>query len=393
MKTRHPIKILSLLLILVSHSILLVGCGVNPVTGKSELQLVSTADEVVMGEKNYAPLQQSEGGQYKVDPTLTPYVNAVGQKLVQFSDRKLPYEFVVINNSVPNAWALPGGKIAINRGLLIELNSEAELAAVLSHEIVHAAARHSAQKIEKGIALNIGLVALGASVGDEQYGDLLMATGTIGAVLLTQKYSRDAESQADQFGMRYMVKAGYDPYAAVSLQETFVRLSEGKKQNWLAGLFASHPPSQARVEANRRLAQQLYRPGLQKKEKVYQQQIAYLLRTKPAYDKEDEAYEALKAKNYTQAMRLVNQAIAIENNEAMFYALRGDIYSLQNLHSTALQEYHRAIELDNEFFYYYLRRGMAYKNLGNKNKAKLDLTKSLNLLPTKQAQAALQALN
>jgi predicted Zn-dependent protease len=220
-----------------------------------------------------------------------------------------------------------------------------------------------------------------------------MATGTIGAVLLTQKYSRDAESQADQFGMRYMVKAGYDPYAAVSLQETFVRLSKGNQRNWLAGLFASHPPSQARVEANRRLAQQLYRPGLQKKEKAYQQKIAYLLKTKPAYEKENEAYEAVKAKNYTQAMRLVNQAIAIENNEAMFYALRGDIYSLQNMQSAALREYDRAIKLNNEFFYYFLRRGIAHKNLGNKNKAKLDLTKSFNLLPTKQAQTALQALN
>jgi tetratricopeptide (TPR) repeat protein len=92
-------------------------------------------------------------------------------------------------------------------------------------------------------------------------------------------------------------------------------------------------------------------------------------------------------------MRLVNQAIAIENNEAMFYALRGDIYSLQNMQSAALREYDRAIKLNNEFFYYFLRRGIAHKNLGNKNKAKLDLTKSFNLLPTKQAQTALQALN
>ena len=86
-----------------------------------------------------------------IDPELTKYVNEVGQRLAAVSDRKLPYEFVVINNSVPNAWALPGGKIAVHRGLLIELNSEAELAAVLGHEIVHAAARHGAKGMERGI--------------------------------------------------------------------------------------------------------------------------------------------------------------------------------------------------------------------------------------------------
>jgi len=389
----HRIKNISFLLLFVAHCLLLLGCGVNPVTGKSELQLVTIADELAMGEKNYAPLQQSEGGKYKVDPTLTPYVNAIGQKLAKVSDRNLPYEFVVINNSVPNAWALPGGKIAINRGLLVELNNEAELAAVLGHEIVHAAARHSAQKIEKGMALNIGLIALGATVGDEKHGDLMMVTGSIGAVLLTQKYSRDAESESDHFGMKYMVLAGYDPYSAVSLQETFVRLSKGNKQNWLEGLFASHPPSQERVDANRIFAKSLYRPGLKKNEKIFKRKIAHLIKTKPAYDKENEAYNAIKTKNYKKAMGLTNEAIKIEKNEAMFYALKGDIYSLQKNDKAAIPEYTRAIKLDDDFFYYYLRRGVTYKNLGSKDKAKLDLKKSMKLFPTKQAQNTLQALN
>ncbi len=392
MKMLRHIKIISILLFLVAHSILLVGCGINPVTGESELQLISTKDELAMGTKNYVPLQQSEGGQYKIDPKLTPYVKEIGQRLAEVSDRKLPYDFVVINNSVPNAWALPGGKIAVNRGLLVELNNEAELAAVLGHEIVHAAARHSAQKIEKNFAMSIGLVALGVAVGNENNGDVLMATGGISAALLTQKYSRDAESESDHYGMKYMVRAGYDPYAAVSLQETFVRLSEGKSPGWLEGLFASHPPSQERVDANRLLAKELYRPGLVKKERIFKQKIAYLIKTKPAYDKESEAYREIKAKNYQQAMKLTNEAINIENNEALFYALKGDIYSLQEKEKSAILEYTHAIGLDSEFFYYYLRRGMVYKGLGDKQKAKLDLEKSLHLLPTKQAKSALQIL-
>jgi predicted Zn-dependent protease len=122
----------------------LAGCVINPVTGDRELALVSADQELAIGEQQYLPSQQMQGGDYTLDPALTNYVEGVGQKVAAVSDRALPYEFVVLNSSVPNAWALPGGKIAVNRGLLMELQSEAELAAVLGHEIVHAAARHGA---------------------------------------------------------------------------------------------------------------------------------------------------------------------------------------------------------------------------------------------------------
>ena len=117
--------------------LLLTSCGINPVTGDRELSLISQAQEINIGKENYVPSQQSQGGPYDADAKLTAYVKSVGMKLVQVSDRpNLPYDFVVLNNPVPNAWALPGGKIAVNRGLLTELHNEAELAAVLGHEIV-----------------------------------------------------------------------------------------------------------------------------------------------------------------------------------------------------------------------------------------------------------------
>ncbi|HSG66491.1 MAG TPA: M48 family metalloprotease, partial [Gammaproteobacteria bacterium] len=99
----------------------LASCVVNPVTGERELALVSAADEVGIGEAQYVPSRQMQGGDYVLDPALTQYVRDVGQRLAAVSDRNLPYEFVVLNSSVPNAWALPGGKIAVNRGLLTEL--------------------------------------------------------------------------------------------------------------------------------------------------------------------------------------------------------------------------------------------------------------------------------
>ncbi|MDZ7684041.1 MAG: M48 family metallopeptidase [Gammaproteobacteria bacterium] len=189
----------------------------------------------------------------RCDPDVGNYVQEIGNKLAGVSDRDLPYEFVVINDSTPNAWALPGGKIAINRGLLTKLDSEAELAAVLGHEVVHAAARHGAQAMQRGMLLQGALLAatIGATSSDSEYANYIVGGAQLGAQLISQRYSRDAELEADYYGMQYMKRAGYNPEAAVSLQETFVELSKDRKTNWLQGLFASHPPSTARVEANR----------------------------------------------------------------------------------------------------------------------------------------------
>src|SRR5687767_10837259 len=242
-------RIVQFLLVLLA----LAGCGVNPVTGKKEIQFVSEASELKIGEQNYAPMRQAEGGDFDVLPEPTAYVNEVGQKLAKVADRPLPYEFVVLNNSVPNAWALPGGKIAVNRGLLTELESEAELAAVLGHEIVHAAARHGALAMQRGLLLQAAMLATQVAAQRSDYGGLTVGAANLGAQLLTMRNSREAELESDHYGMRYMAAAGYDPDAAVSLQETFVRLSEerGGRGGRLATLFASHPPSEERVAKNR----------------------------------------------------------------------------------------------------------------------------------------------
>ena len=205
--------------------LLLAGCATNPVTGKRELRLVSEAQEMRMGRQHYLASQQMQGGAYNVDPELTRYVREVGAKLARVSDRGLAYEFVVLNNSTPNAWALPGGKIAVNRGLLVELDNEAELAAVLGHEIVHAAARHGAKNVERGMLLQGAVAVADMAAQDSDYAALIVGGAGLAAGLLAQTYSRKAEREADFYGIQYMARAGYDPQAAVSLQEVFVQLS------------------------------------------------------------------------------------------------------------------------------------------------------------------------
>jgi len=369
-------------------AVLLSGCAVNPVTGKTELMTVSTASEIRMGQQNYAPMQQSQGGVYDIDPALTEYVQGVGTRLAAQSPVDLPYEFAVLNNSVPNAWALPGGKIAINRGLLTELESEAELAAVLGHEVVHAAARHTARQISRGMLLQGLVLATAVASSDSDYGNLAVGGAGLAAQLVTTKYGRDAELESDFYGMQYMSKAGYDPQGAVSLQETFVRLSEGRRTDWLSGLFASHPPSQERVDANIATAATLPAGG-KTGEAEFQRVMQKTRAAKPAYEAYDEGRKALSEKKADEALTLANKAISLFPQEAHFHALRGDIRLVADKNDMAVTNYNRAIERRDAFFYYHLQRGLAKKELGQTDGAVVDLERSIELLPTAPAHYAL----
>jgi predicted Zn-dependent protease len=372
-------------------AISLAACGVNPVTGKKEIQFVSEAQELKIGEQNYSPTRQAEGGDLTVMPELTAYVGEVGQKLAAVADRKLPYEFVVLNNSVPNAWALPGGKIAVNRGLLTELKSEAELAAVLGHEIVHAAARHGAKAQERGTLLQAGMAAaqIGAAIGgvDSNVAGLAIQGAGAGAQMIQQKYGRDQELESDEYGMKYMKLAGYDPTGAITLQETFVRLSEqggAKQQSWLEGLFASHPPSLERVEKNKQTAQRLGVGGEMGQDR-YVAKTKTLRDTKPAYDKYDQALAAAQKKDFAAAKSLASEATKAVPREARFHELLGELELAGKQPQAALPHYQKAIELNPSYFGSYLGAGVAQFQAGNKAKAEEWLTKSAQLLPTAPA--------
>ncbi|MFC1826947.1 M48 family metalloprotease [Thermodesulfobacteriota bacterium] len=364
--------------------LLLCGCAVNPVTGKNELALISESQEINIGRENYNPSIQMQGGDYTVNPELSYYVSEVGGKLAAVSDRKLPYEFTVLNNSTPNAWALPGGKIAVNRGLLLELNNEAELAAVLGHEIVHAAARHSAQQMEKGMMLQGALLATSIAVQGSEYGGLVVGGAQVAAGLIHTKYGRDDELEADYYGMLYMSRAGYDPMAAVGLQETFVRLSKKQSQNWLTGLFASHPPSNERVKKNKETAAGLSKGGTLGKAE-YEKRIATLLKDKKAYDSYAGGREAFHDGDNKKAFTFAQEAIRVEPLEGHFYALRGDIHLKEGRYNNALLDYNKSIDLNKNYFYYYLQRGLTKKELNRRKEAYADLQASTKLLPTATA--------
>jgi beta-barrel assembly-enhancing protease len=370
-------------------SLAMIGCGTNPVTKKTEFQFVSQEKEIAIGSQQYSPARQSQGGDYVLDPELTAYVQNIGNRLAAVSDRPdLPYEFVVINDSVPNAWAMPGGKIAFNRGLLYELNSEAELAAVMGHEIVHAAARHGAKSMERGIFLQGAMIAVGIGAQNSDYANLIVGGSQLGAQLISSKYGRDAESESDFYGMQYMKKAGYDPAAAVTLQETFVRLSQDRKSNFITGLFASHPPSPQRVIDNKATLATMGAGGEIGKE-AYAKKVAHLKSTQPAYKAYDEALVALKKGDTVAANQLVKKAIAIEPREARFQELLGDIALTQHQPETALGFYAEAIKMQPDYFKPHIQSGIALFNMGKRKEAEPYLKRANELLPTAPGHAFL----
>ncbi|MEM1110520.1 MAG: M48 family metalloprotease [Pseudomonadota bacterium] len=374
-------------LLLAAAAALCTACGTNPVTGEREVQLISEAQEIQMGARAYGPARQVQGGDYIVYPELTLYVQSVNQRLAQVSDRDLPYDINIINSSVPNAWAMPGGKMAINRGLLLELGSEAELAAVLGHEIVHAAARHGAKSQERGLFLQSGVVATDILTGGR--GGALAGGALAGATLINSRYGREAELEADEYGMLYMVRAGYDPAAAVDLQQTFVRLSQGSDPSWLDGLFASHPPSAERVRRNQETAAELGNGELDVGRERYQRAIADLRRDKPAYDALDAALAAAEDEDYVRAEQLINKAISLQPREAKFHGMKGDLALQAARYEDASRHYNRAIGLYPGYFGFFLHLGYARFQLEDWNGATRALERCNDILPNALAQKVL----
>jgi len=225
------------------------GCAINPVSGRSQLMLVSEEEEIQM-DKQHSPLQFSADYGKVQDPALNDYVNQVGQNMARQSHRpQMPYSFRVVNANYVNAYAFPGGSIACTRGILLSLENEAELAALLGHELGHVNARHTAQQMSKGMLTQafVGSLAVVAGTQGAFYGQLAAQLGTISAGALLASYSRDNEREADALGMKYMVERGYHPQGMVGLMDVLRSLSKEKPSS-IELMFATHPMSDERYE-------------------------------------------------------------------------------------------------------------------------------------------------
>ncbi len=227
----------------------LFGCATDPVTKKKQFMLVSEDTEIQI-DKQYAPLQFSTDFGEVQDSQLNRYISQVGKKMADASHRpQMPYSFRVVNATYVNAYAFPGGSIAATRGIMLELDNEAELASLLGHELGHVNARHAAEQMSKGQLTQavVGGISVLAGTQSAALGDLAGQLGQIGAGALLASYSRDNEREADALGMEYMVGAGYGSEGFVGLMEMLSSLSKHKSTT-VDLLFATHPMSQERYD-------------------------------------------------------------------------------------------------------------------------------------------------
>jgi len=224
--------------------VFMVGCAAHPVTGKKEIRLLSTSQEVALG-KETAKQVEKEFGVYR-DPELHKYINEVGQKLADVSERKeITYYFTVLDTPMVNAFAAPGGFIFVTRGILKELDDEAELAGVMAHEIGHVVYRHGAKQFEKVFGYQ-AILLIGEILTKRDLSQLSQYTDFFVSLMLLG-YSRKNEFEADISGVRYPLAAGYDPKGMVDFFEK-LKTMEKKPPSKFETLFRSHPPTGDRIE-------------------------------------------------------------------------------------------------------------------------------------------------
>lgn len=238
----------------------LTGCTANPATGRSSFTAFSDiGDDVQVGAREYPKLLEAFGGPYQ-NRRLQAYVDAILVRLVPHTEYPhLPWQVTIANTPIVNAFALPGGKVTLTRGLLAMASSEAEVAGVLAHEVGHVTARHSAERQGAGLLAQLGVAVLGAATGSAELANMAGQ----GAQVYLRGYSRDQEMEADMLGLRYMTRAGYDPDAMAGFLATLGEQSRLEAR--MAGrdpseadaynIMATHPRSLDRVRQAMQLAQ------------------------------------------------------------------------------------------------------------------------------------------
>lgn len=238
--TRHALtSILAFALIALGAT----GCQTNKTTGRSQMIFMSLEQEAALGAEA-KPQMLAEMGPAMARADINTYVVNIGKALlVPALERdpamaKFQWEFTVLDSDVINAFALPGGKVFMSRGLMQKMTNEAQLAAVLGHEIGHVMARHGNERVSRSLATQMGLEVAGAAMGSTESAALIRQIAAQSTQIFLMKYDRNQESESDSLGAEYMVRLNYDPMGAVQVMDLFASLSGGKRQ---PEILSTHP--------------------------------------------------------------------------------------------------------------------------------------------------------
>lgn len=321
---RRPVSIVSALAV-----VLAAGCTVNPVTGKSQLDLLGEAQEIEMGKSLYPQAIQGSLGPIS-DAEVQAEVERVGESVATVSHRPgLPYSFTAVNDPEVNAFALPGGKICITRGLVARLDSEDGLAAVLGHEVGHVTARHAVAAYNRQLIATAVLVggAVYMEAEDVKNRELIGIGALLGTQLVLAHYSREQERQSDDLGIAYAVKAGYSPRGMIETQQVLLDLQK-TKPGLVDRLFASHPMSADRLATAKASVAKLPADVQDRplREQEYQRSARGVIAVRPAWDRAQEGQRLLADKKLKEGEDALADAVRQAPSEGV----------VRTLHATAL---------------------------------------------------------
>lgn len=286
------------------------GCATSPIDGKSILVGMSEKQERAV-DKEVAPHQFSQDMGPVQDSALNQYVTSVGARIHPLTHRPdMPYSYRVLNANYLNAYTFPGGAMGVTRGILVELNNEAELAALLGHEMGHVNARHAAQRQGQGLLAQVAVAGIGIATSDSSWGTLATIASQVGASALLSSYSRDNEREADALGQEYMVRAGYPANGMTQLHGLLVR--EAKEQpSLLETMFSSHPMNSERMATAQQLAESSYAASLKAnpQRERFMDNTAALRQIKPTIDACKLGETAMAKKKLDEAENQFDKAV------------------------------------------------------------------------------------
>lgn len=352
---------------------LLAGCTVNPVTGQSQFTLMSPSEEIAIDKEN-APHQLSSDYGISRDARLRDYLAEVGREVGAQSHRpNMPYTYNPLNANYVNAYAFPGGTIGVTRGIMLTMQSEDELAALIGHEVAHVSARHTASRMSKQTLAGLAMAGAGiliASKMDSEKAALAMGLGSLAAGALLARYSRGDEREADTLGMQYMVKANHSPQGMIDLMDML--RSESKHQpSLIEQMFSSHPMSDERYADMRANAEQHYAGDLARKVKRerYMDNTATLRKLKPAIEKQQAAETALVAKRYADGEKLLAESLKQAPNDYTGLVLMAKAKMVQERFADARPFLDKAIKVYPEEAQAQHLRGVVDLKLGDASSA------------------------
>lgn len=331
-------------------------------TVKRESFLLPTEEEITLGNKLLPEAITQFEGVYP-DKNVQEYVKNLGIEIAKTVPRKLPYEFVLVNSEELNAFALPGGKIIITRGLFLLLDKESELAGILAHELGHINARHHARYLEKTLGLSL-LLQIGALLigGEDLTERIIIQLASIGATLLALKFSRDQEREADKFGVYFTLNAGFDPHGLIDVFYKFKKLERKAPPEWLS----THPLPDTRIKEVDRLIKSVKLPDNLKKDSIEFHKVKEkLLATKLSYKAYMEGKKFYKKGLEDKALQKFEEAIKLypDNQIAMAYA--SSIYLEKGFVKKALNYARKVTELDPYLLWGWYLKGIALFKLEN----------------------------